>query len=116
MIPGPGKIPWKRERQPSPVFLPGGGRWSSQTLLRVWPPNQKKENFPVTQWLSTVVLKKKKKKNNHHGSATFREIVHFTEVALLDLTYSADLHYLETYLFPIVLDSMSVVESHLLFQ
>ena len=23
MIPGPGKIPWKRERQPSPVFLPG---------------------------------------------------------------------------------------------
>ena len=59
-----------------------------------------------------MVLKKKK----NHGSATFREIVHFTEVALLGLTYSADLHYLETYLFPIVLESMSVVESHLLFQ
>ena len=52
----------------------------------------------------------------NNGSATFREMVHFTEVDLLDLNYSADLHYLETYLFSIVLDSMSTVESHLLFQ
>ena len=28
------------------------GRGSSQTLLRMWPPNHKTENFPVTQWLS----------------------------------------------------------------
>ena len=32
------------------------GRGSSQTLLRMWPPNHKTENFPVTQWLPTTVL------------------------------------------------------------
>ena len=52
----------------------------------------------------------------NNGSATFREMVHFTKVDRLDLNYSADLHYLEMYLFPIVLESMSVVESHFLFQ
>lgn len=35
------------------------------------------------------------------NNASFSEMVHFTKVDLLDLNYSADLHYLERYLFPI---------------
>ena len=89
-----------------------GGRRSSQTAEGV-ASKSKERKFSSN---SVALNNGSKKKKKNHGSATFREIVHFTEVALLGLTYSADLHYLETYLFPIVLESMSVVESHLLFQ
>ena len=41
LIPGSGKIPWRRTRQPTPVFVPGEshgqrtGRWQSIGLQRV---------------------------------------------------------------------------------
>ena len=138
-IPGSRKIPWKRKRQPTPVFLPGESH-GKKSLAGYSPWTCKEsdttEHTLTLTYISTnqgwervfsnsaedVASKSKEREFSgnsvalNNGSATFREMVHFTEVDLLDLNYSADLHYLETYLFSIVLDSMSTVESHLLFQ
>ena len=50
---GPGKIPWRRERLPTPVFLPGEFYW--QRSLAGYSPWDHKE-LDMTEWLSLIEI------------------------------------------------------------
>ena len=69
-MPWVGKIPWRKKRQPTPVFLPG--KSCGQRSLAVYSPWGRKES-DMTDWLTAISFERSKNKPGlkvtHHVTA-----------------------------------------------